>query len=344
MQKKVNELNNLPYAFGFPPGKGMIRQKCEDFIVREQLSFSPSGVGEHVFLMVEKRNENTDYVTGQLACFAGVRKRDVGFAGLKDRHAITTQTFSIWLPGRDMLDWESFVSDSIKILNIDKHSRKLKRGALSGNNFTIRIREWQGDFNNTVQRFGQIKKYGVPNYFGEQRFGHQGRNIDKALALFHGAKVKRQQRSIYLSAARSYLFNQILAKRVTQENWNQTVTGDLLMLDQSNSYFKLDDLDETIIQRMNAGKIHPTGALWGLGASELDSPVWDIEQVVIEQNSELAKGLEGMGLKHQRRALRVNVESLSWQFIDDQTIDLCFFLPAGSYATAVLRECLKYEG
>jgi len=183
---------------------------------------------------------------------------------------------------------------------------------------------------------------GVPNYFGEQRFGRQGQNIDRALALFKGAKVKRQQRSIYLSAARSFVFNQILSKRVERHDWNQAITGDLLMLDQSGSYFKLEDLDENIIQRINAGKIHPSGALWGQGTLELTGSSLDIECAVIEQYSELANGLEGMGLKQDRRALRVNVDSLAWKFLDDKSIELKFFLPAGSYATAVLREFINY--
>ena len=340
--KKMNRLDDLPYAYGLPPGQGMIRQNPEDFIVQEQLGFTPSGEGEHVFLQIEKSGENTDFVVGQLARFAGVAKRDVGFAGLKDKHAITTQWMSIWLPGRDMPDWESFAPSSIKILNIGRHARKLKRGALLGNDFTIRVRDLQGEQSKISQRLEQIKQHGVANYFGEQRFGYQGRNIENALALFKGAKVKRQQRSIYLSAARSYLFNQILSKRVELHDWDQALTGDLLMLDQSGSFFKLDDLDENIIQRMKAGKIHPTGALWGQGTLDLTGLPRDIECAVIDQHSELANGLEQMGLKLQRRALRVNVDSLTWQFIDDKTIELRFFLPAGSYATAVLRECFKY--
>jgi tRNA pseudouridine13 synthase len=338
----MNRLNDLPYAYGLPFCQGVIRQNPEDFIVQEQLGFTPSGSGEHVFLQIEKCGENTDFVAGQLARFAGVAKRDIGFAGLKDRHAITTQTFSVWLPGRDMPDWVGFATDSTKILNIDRHSRKLKRGALLGNDFTIRVRDLQGKQSKISQRLEQIKQHGVANYFGEQRFGYQGRNIENALALFKGAKVKRQQRSIYLSAARSYLFNQILSKRVELHDWDQALTGDLLMLDQSGSFFKLDDLDENIIQRMKAGKIHPTGALWGQGTLDLTGLPRDIECAVIDQHSELANGLEQMGLKLQRRALRVNVDSLTWQFIDDKTIELCFFLPAGSYATAVLRECFKY--
>ena len=341
--KKIKGLYNLPYAYDLPISQGMIRKTPEDFVVEEQLGFKPSGSGEHVFLQIEKRGENTDYVAGQLARFAEVAKRDIGFAGLKDRHAVTTQWFSVWLPARSQPDWSEFYTDSIKLLKVDKHIRKLKRGALSGNNFSIKIRDWQGDTDQTISRLKQIKNHGIPNYFGEQRFGHQGRNIDHALALFLGAKYKKQLRGIYLSAARSYLFNLILSKRVMNQSWNQAVSGDLMMLDQSGSYFKLEQQDENIMHRMNTGKIHPTGALWGQGNSGLEGVAQEIEQSIINEYRELAEGLERMGLKNDRRALRVNVDSLNWQFFDNQTVELNFYLPAGSYATTVLRECFNYK-
>ncbi len=336
-------MEDLPYAYDKPSSQGIIRKKLEDFIVHELLGFTPEGKGEHVFLQIEKRGENTDYVAVQLARFAGVARRDVSFAGLKDRHAVTTQWFSVWLPGKNEPDWPNFGTDNIKIKKIARHLRKLKRGALAGNQFVITVREWQGDRDEIIKRFETIKQLGVPNYFGEQRFGHAGQNVLKALELFRGAKFKRHQRSIYLSAARSYLFNQILAQRINDGNWGQAISGDFMMLNQSGSFFKAENLDEELIQRCISGKIHPSGALWGKGESELGSPALEIEQFIIGKFSELANGLEKAGLKLERRALRINMDSLVWNFVDKRTIKLEFFLPAGSYATAVLRECLNYK-
>ncbi len=339
----MDDVEDFPYAYDKPSAQGIIRLKPEDFIVHEQLGFVPEGQGEHVFLEIEKRAENTDYVAEQLAKFSGVAKRDIGFAGLKDRYAETTQWFSIWLPGRKEPEWDSFATDDIKIKKIERHCRKLKRGALIGNQFVITVREWRGDKAELVKRLETIKQRGVPNYFGEQRFGHAGQNVSKALELFRGAKFKRHQRSIYLSAARSFLFNQILAQRVNSGNWNYAIAGDLMMLNQSGSYFKAENLDERLMQRCASGEIHPSGVLWGEGKSELGSVAFEIEQFIIGNFSELASGLEKKGLKKQRRAFRVNVDSLSWNFVNERTFDLKFFLPAGSYATAVLRECLNYK-
>ncbi len=339
----MDDVEDLPYAYDKPSNQGLIRQKTEDFIVHERLGFVPEGQGEHIFLEIEKRGENTDYVAGQLARIANVKRRDIGFAGLKDRHAVTTQWFSVWLPGKHEPDWQHFETDSIKIRKIERHLRKLKRGVLTGNQFVITIREWQGDKTEIIKRLEIIKQQGVPNYFGEQRFGRSGQNVAKALQLFRGAKFKKNQRSIYLSAARSLVFNQILAHRVNSGNWNQAISGDLMMLNQSGSYFKAENLDEELRQRCVSGKIHATGALWGEGQSELCGQALAIEKAIIDRFSELVNGLEKMGLKQQRRALRVNADSLVWNFEDERTIKLKFFLPAGSYATAVLRECLNYK-
>ncbi len=328
--------SELPYVYGSPSGQGKIRSLPEDFIVTEHLAFEPSGEGEHVFLFIEKTGENTDYVARQLAKFANVKQRDVSYAGLKDRHAVTSQWFSVWLPGKADPDWSQLTNEKIKVLQTVRHARKLKRGVLSGNSFKIVIRDWQGDTIKTEQQLNAIKADGIANYYGEQRFGHEGLNINKALALFKGAKVGREQRSIYLSAVRSYLFNQILAQRVLAETWNQAVAGDYCVFDLGHSYFKAEQVNMDITRRLAAKEIHPTGVLWGKGNAEL----LPVEQAVIAANAELAVGLVASGLEQNRRALRINVANLHWQFIDLSTLALSFTLPAGSYATAVLREII----
>jgi tRNA pseudouridine13 synthase len=333
----VIELPIWAYVYGSPSGQGKIRSLLEDFIVTEHLAFEPSGAGEHVFLSIAKTGENTDYVARQLAKFADVRQRDVSYAGLKDRHAVTTQWFSVWLPGKADPDWSQFETDTMKVLHTVRHARKLKRGVLSGNSFKIIIRDWQGDVEKTNQQLNAIKMGGIANYYGEQRFGHAGHNVSKALALFQGAKVGREQRGIYLSAARSYLFNQILAKRVEEKTWNQALAGDYYVFDLGHSYFKTEQVDDDISRRLAAKEIHATGILWGKGNAEL----LPVEQAVIANNQELADGLIASGLEQDRRALRINVADLQWQFMDEATLSLSFRLPAGSYATAVLREIIN---
>ena len=335
------EIPVWPYVYGQPSGLGKIRSVPEDFIVKENLAFEPSGTGEHVFLQIEKTGENTDYVARQLARFANVRQRDVSFAGLKDRYAITTQWFSVWLPGKADPDWTQFETGSMKVLHTARHARKLKRGVLSGNSFKLIIRDWQGDKDKTIRQLEAMKANGIANYYGPQRFGNEGQNVNKALGLFQGAKVGREQRSLYLSAARSYLFNQILAFRVSSELWNQAVAGDTYMFDLSHSCFKSELADAEIIRRLDAKEIHATGALWGRGEAGVSADTLKIEQDIIDAYPQLAQGLISCAVDKDRRALRVNVQDLHWQFVNDDLLELNFTLPAGSYATSVLREIIE---
>ncbi len=337
-------LPDWPYAFAGPSGCGDIKTQADDFIVEEILSFIPEGSGEHVFLHLEKCGENTEYVARLLARYAGVRQRDVSFAGLKDRHGRTRQWFSVWLPGKADPDWQGVESEHLKILQVIRHARKLKRGVLAGNQFSLLIRNWQGDGEIAEQQLQKIKQHGFPNYFGEQRFGHQGQNVVKALAMFAGASVKREQRSIYLSAARSYLFNLILAERVRQQTWNGALPGDVFKLNQTNSHFRAEGINHSLLERLQSGDIHPTGAMWGKGDSGVTGEVQAMEQQVIAANQALADGLLKADLENERRALRVIPENLFWQFETNDTLRLWFRLPAGSYATALLREIVNVNG
>ena len=338
---QVIEIPIWPYVYGEPSGSGKIRSFPEDFVVKETLAFEPSGAGEHAFLQIEKIGENTDYVARQLARFANVRQRDVSYAGLKDRHAITTQWFSVWLPGKADPNWMLFETDTMKVLYAVRHARKLKRGALSGNTFKLIVRDWQGDKAKTISQLEAIKVNGMANYFGSQRFGTAGQNVTKALAMFAGDKVGREQRSLYLSAARSYLFNQILACRVIQKVWDQPVAGDTYQFDLSHGCFKSEVPDAEIIRRLVEKDIHPTGSLWGKGEVDVSADTLSLEQSVIEKNRELAEGLIAFAVDKDRRALRVNVQDLNWLFVNEDILELTFSLPAGSYATSVLREIIK---
>ncbi len=340
----MNSYTALPdwsYAYGGAQSQGLIRQAPDDFIVNEIQSFELSGTGEHAFLLIEKCSENTDYVARLLARFAGVRQRDVSYAGLKDRHARTTQWFSVWLPGKPDPDWQGLNSETIKVLQATRHSKKLKRGSLAGNQFILRVRDWSGDKSLLEQQLQTIKLQGVPNYFGEQRFGREGGNIAKALALFAGEKVSRNQRSLYLSAARSYLFNHILSVRVANNSWNKALPGDVLMFDDSHGFFQAETLDESILQRVAQLDLHPTGSLWGKGEGQVSAAVAVLEKQVIAEYSDLAQGLCAFGMEQDRRALRSHIQALQWQFVDANCLELSFTLNAGSYATALLREIVR---
>ncbi|WP_349432714.1 tRNA pseudouridine(13) synthase TruD [Methylomarinum sp. Ch1-1] len=336
-------LPEWPYAHGGPVGNGDIKTLPEDFIVDERLPFAPAGEGEHVFLLIEKVGENTDYVARALARYAGVRQRDIGFAGQKDRHARTTQWFSIWLPGKQDLDWSALETESIKINQVARHARKLKRGVIASNRFQIRIRNWRGDRDAAEHRLQIIQQQGFPNYFAEQRFGRDGQNVNKALILGQGKKLKREQRSLYLSAIRAYLFNQVLAERVRRQNWRQPVSGDLCKLRQSNSLFKVETVTEELEQRMKGGDIHATGILFGKGEIDTAGEAGNMEKHVLDRYPELTEILLKFDLDLGRRALRTMPEELGWIFTDNGDLQVNFSLPAGSYATALLRELVVSE-
>lgn len=300
-------------------------------------AFAASGSGEHLLLRVQKRGMNTTHAARLLADWAGVPVSAIGYAGMKDRHALTTQRFSIWLPKRQMPALESLQQEDLQVLEHTWHGRKLTRGALDGNRFELRLRNVQGEPAAIEARLLQIARRGVPNAFGEQRFGHQGGNLDAARAMFAGRRVTREKRSLLLSAARSELFNRILAERIRRQAWDRALPGEVFVLDGSRSIFGPQVLDQSLIQRLAEGDIHPGGALWGAGQLRSADQVREIETAVAEAEPELAAGLVAAGLKQERRALRVRPQNLRWHWLDAHTLGLEFGLPAGSYATAVLH-------
>ncbi len=324
---------------------GTIRTNPADFQVDEIQQFSPSGRGEHVWLHIQKTGENTDWVGGLLAKIADVPRKDVSYAGMKDRHAVTTQWFSVQMPGREAPDWQSQLPDSIIVLDEQRHDRKLKRGTLKGNAFKLIIRDFVGagsDKENEAELKASIERIvnqGIPNYFGEQRFGRDGENIRKASQWFKGEfKVKsRPKRSIYLSAARSWIFNHILSERVKNGTWNTAVQGDVFMLDGSKSCF-CDEVDKDISQRLQDQKLHPTGALWGRGELGSQNEIAELENKIASEFKILCEGLGKHGLKQERKALRLSVKDLEYSLIDKEVLCLTFSLPAGAYATSVLSE------
>lgn len=327
------------YAHGGPAARGVLRATPEDFVVEEDLGFEPDGRGEHVLVQVQKRGANTEWVARQLARFASVRPMDVGYAGLKDRHALTTQWFSICLAGRAEPDWSGFASDEYCVIAAQRHTRKLRRGALAGNRFMIRVRELAGDAGLLAARLEQIHAHGVPNYFGAQRFGREGANLARATELFSGQRREHDhaKRGMYLSAARSYLFNTVLSHRVVLGIWDQALPGECLVLDGSASFFRADVIDEKLQQRLSQWDLHPSGPLWGWGAPPCGSELNVLEAGWLAPYETFRTGLEQAGMAQERRSLRLAAEGLDWA-CEGNTLTLRFTLAAGSYATAVLRE------
>lgn len=330
----------LPRAFGDAVFSASIRSTPEDFFVEELPSFEASGEGEHLLLTVEKRGINTSAAARQLADWAGLPEMAIGYAGMKDRHAVTRQRFSVHLPRRVAPELQGLESDSLRVLESGWHNRKLPRGALAGNRFMLVLRDVAGERDAIDARLEDIAARGLPNWVGEQRFGRDGGNVEAALAMFAGRRVRRDQRSILLSAARSALFNRVLSTRVIDGSWESGLEGEVWALAGSRSVFGPEPWSETLAQRLLTFDIHPSGPLWGAGPLRSTGACAQAELAALAdtQSMVLRRGLEDTGLAQERRALRLGLGELSWGWSSGTTLELAFILPPGSYATAVLHE------
>nr|WP_317199061.1 tRNA pseudouridine(13) synthase TruD [uncultured Psychrobacter sp.] len=373
---KATDTASLPQPTVPPIRQATYKSYNTDFVVNEILDVDFTGEGEHLWLHIQKSGVNTAYLAKLLSEWADIPLRDVGYSGLKDRHALTTQWFSLRIPVRQM-PGSKFASvdirdeESITILAQHWHNKKLNRGTHRANQFIVTLRditlqdiELKDDDKSSVeQHLTTISKSGVPNYFGPQRFGWQGNNIKEALALFarsipeHQATPKkskrkrapREQNSMELSAARSLIFNEILAARVRDGSWNTGLDGEVFNLDGSGSIFASDSLEDTLRERLASADIHPTGVLWGTSNDKVSGLAAQLEADIIENNlllTELAKGLELRGIKAQRRALRLPIEAMRWEWQEqqdssEQTLVLSFTLTTGSFATSVLASVVQ---
>jgi len=317
----------FPYAIAPPSASALFRSVPEDFQVTEQLGFDLSGEGEHLCLYVEKRGQNTRWVAGLLAKYFGVDDMAVGHCGMKDRHAVTRQWFSVHLPGKlpESLE-QPPILEGCQVLAQRRHPKKLRRGQHAGNQFVIRLRQIDGDVSALEHSLQQVVN-GVPNYFGEQRFGWAAGNLVEAnrlLSVWGDTPSNKKQRSgrrrqrspidgIYLSAARAYLFNLVLAERVRLGHWKLTMAGEAV----------------------------PEGPLWGRGRSAAPQSVQLLEDQVLSSWADWTNSLEYSGLQQERRSLLLTPSNMQYRWlncVDHTDLELSFELPSGCFATSVLRE------
>lgn len=336
----------LPMAHGAPVLSATLRHHPVDFLVEEIDAFPASGAGEHALLTVEKRGMNTVHVARRIAQWAGVPESAVGYAGLKDRHALARQRFSVQLPGRATpetatLDFEDAATgEALRVLDLARHAKKLPRGALAGNRFLLTLREVEGDRAAIEARLSAIVERGVPNYFGEQRFGRGGDNVARALEMFSGRRVPREQRAMLLSAARSELFNRVLARRVEIGQWDRGLEGEVWMLDGSRSVFGPEAWNASLAERLARFDIHPSAPLWGTGPLRTTAACRSLEETVLSgtDGPALQRGIEAAGIKQERRATRVRPDAFSWAWPMAGCLQIGFGLTAGCYATTILAE------
>ncbi len=361
-------LDSLAFAGGVPVLRATLKQEFSDFRVAEQLAYQFSGEGEHLCICVEKTNHSTVDVVKRLCRLCAVSQAAIGYAGMKDRRAITKQWFSLHLAEDQETGLAEFESESLRIVARHRNARKIKIGSHKSNHFRIRLRNCQGPQAEFETRLNRIKAEGVPNYFGKQRFGRELSNLTQVQSLMEsvaggagteatatrvlpGQKFKR---GMLFSAARSYLFNQLLSLRLEQGSWNQYLPGDVLNLNGSNRSFVLkneSEWDQLLQRRLESFDIHITGLLPGLTDAKdnyaSSGKTADIEEAVCKQFTLLTEGLRYFGVQASRRALRFCPIDLRWQWteseLDESSEGACdllldFSLVKGAYATSLLRE------
>jgi tRNA pseudouridine13 synthase len=317
---RYTTLPQWPAAYPASGASATLKHLNEDFVVTELPLQRPSGEGEHIWLEIEKNGANTAFVAQRLAEAAGVRDVDVGYAGLKDRYAITRQWFSIHLPKGETPDLTRLEHPEFSVLSQSRHARKLRPGDLQGNRFRIVLRDVTGERDAIEANLQAVASQGAPNYFGAQRFGHGGGNVEQGRAMLaREIRVRNpKMKGLYLSAVRSFVFNEVLALRIRKGLWGGTLPGDVM--------------DE-------AGR--PTGPLWGRGRVTTTDEAQALENGVAERHATLCGGMEYAGLDQERRALVASPADMSWEWPHADRLVLAFSLPAGTYATSVLNEILR---
>ena len=333
---------DLAYLQKTPPKQtALLKAECADFVVKEQLGYDMSGDGEFVAVKVRKTDCNTLFVGEQLAKFAGISARNMSYAGLKDRKAVTEQWFSLQMPGQPTPDFSQFSLEGVEILEVTRHQRKIRIGSLQGNHFEILLRNAE-ETDELKVRLDFLAKNGFPNYFTEQRFGRDGNNLTQALRWANGEiNVKdRNKRSFYLSAARSEIFNLIVAKRIELGLAQQVLNGDILQLNGSHSWFVVDESEDLaqLQQRLAQQDVLLTAPLIG----EEEKSAVDFEHEIFAQHQALFSLMRQERMKAARRAILMQPQHFQWQF-EPNGLRLKFALPAGSYATALIRELVNVE-
>lgn len=331
---------HLPHLNGGPLGHCRFKSVPEDFVVEEILGFEPSGEGEHCLVWVEKRGLDSNTAAARLADAVGLRHRLVSHCGLKDRHAVTRQWFSLHMPGQPSPEPEALQSEGLRVLRVTRNTRKLRRGIHQGNRFTIRLREPDFDPALAEERWQRIVERGAPNYFGSQRFGNEGRNVEKALAMFRGdfRPGDKLLRGILLSSVRSHLFNAVVASRVAGGTWDQPMEGEVYGFADNGTILLPEKHRGDERERFARGIVELTAPLWGKGDLQSVGDVRELEAAILDRFPEHRAGLEAAGLRQERRVMRLRPDRATMEVLDNGDLVLSFDLPKGAYATTLLSE------
>ncbi|WP_407901788.1 tRNA pseudouridine(13) synthase TruD [Providencia rustigianii] len=336
---------NVQYLHGKPLSSGVLKSIPEDFVVKEDLGFELDGDGEHVMVRVEKIGCNTLFVAEQLAKFAKISARAVSYAGLKDRHAVTEQWFCLQMPGKETPNFALWQLEGCRVLAVTRQKRKLRIGALKGNQFEITLRDISNS-DDVELRLQKVAEFGVPNYFGKQRFGRGGQNLVQA-RRWANQEInvrERNKRSFYLSAARSAMFNEVASARIESNSAQNVMLGDALQLTGRGSWFVATAEELAALQgRVESSELSVTAPLPGDGELGTQDDALAFETQCLESYQPFMALMKSERVSPARRAVLIKPQNLQWQWLDASTVKLQFFLNSGSFATSVVREIINQD-
>jgi len=336
-------LHEPPVAYPeLPPVGGKLGPDPEDFLVDEVPAYAASGKGEHQYVQVQKRLLTTPELVRRLAKAVGMNERDVGYAGLKDKYAVTTQWLS--LATKTAISPELPLGEGVTILAVTRHDNKLRTGHLLGNRFTITlVGVHEQAFERASQIAARLRGNGLPNYFGAQRFGHAGRNLPDALSwLARGGRGRnRFEQKLFPSVIQSELFNRYLSARVALGT-DRLLNGEVVRLEGAGAMFRVDDLEKEQ-PRFGARDLHLTGPMLGPKMRPAAADALALEQRLTAELGldEPMLGALGREAPGTRRDLFAPLPDLVIEPVTDRAepaLRLSFTLPAGGYATEVLRQ------
>jgi len=325
-----------------PPIGGRVGSEPEDFLVDELPAYAASGNGEHQYLQLRKRLLTTPELVRRVARAVGVNERDIGYAGLKDKYAVTTQWLSVGT--KTPISAELDLGPGVEVLAVTRHENKLRTGHLLGNRFTITLVGVHPDALTRAHAIVErLKADGLPNYFGAQRFGHGGRNLPDSVSwLGRGGRGRnRFEQKLFPSVVQSEIFNRYLSARLALGT-GQLIEGEVVRLEGAGAVFRVDDVAAEQ-PRFAAGDLHLTGPMIGPKMRPAGGAALALEQRISGELGldERMLGTLGREAPGARRDLFAPLPDLVVEAVTDRAepaLRLAFTLPAGGYATEVLRQ------